>query len=220
MNRDEFEARVLAMWMKTRIPLTRANLQYVTGTSRRELNKRLDELTVDGVVEADVDDDGEMLWTVPGAARAPDGATTVAEHDKRESLRAEARQKLAARRGKPAGELSTALTLAREVGSLERPRGAAVARAGQEDKSVLVGAGLGLLGPLGWLYAGSFKETVPAALLLVLLYSFVPTFLFLPLLPLLLPVSAIVGGLYAHQHNKSGERQTLFLDKKKPTGDE
>ena len=74
MNRDEFEARVLEMWLKTRIAMTRAHLQYWTGVSRRELNKRLDELASDGVLEVDVDDDGEMVWKVPGAARRANSA--------------------------------------------------------------------------------------------------------------------------------------------------
>lgn len=217
MNRDDFEARVLEMWMKTRIPLTRANLQFWTGVGRRELNKRLDELVGDSVLDTDVADDGEMIWSVPGAARALDGPQSFAEHERKVGLRAEAKRKVAAQRGR-GDDLSTALTLARTAGALERAGRGEVATTDQK-KSVLAGAGLGLLGPIGWLYAGAFKETVPAAVLVVLLASVLPTFLFMPLMPLILPLSAIVGSLYTWQYNKTGERQTLFLDKKKDGDD-
>jgi hypothetical protein len=215
VNRDDFEARVLEMWMRTRIPMTRANLQFWTGASRRNLNKRLDELGADGVLEADVDDDGEMVWSVPGATRAIDGPTSFAEHDRRQGIKAEARRRVASR-----GDdgLRTALTLARSAGALERKGGGALEATGKPEKSLLAGAGLGLLGPLGWLYSGSFKETIPAALVVILVASVLPTFLLMPLMPLILPLSAMVGALYAWQYNKTGERQTLFFDKKKDDG--
>ena len=78
MNREDFETRVLELWMTTRIPLTRAHLQYGTGVARRRLNGWLDEMVADSVLECDVDDDGEMVWTVPGAARALDGPRSFA----------------------------------------------------------------------------------------------------------------------------------------------
>jgi hypothetical protein len=219
VNRDDFEARVLEMWMKTRIPLTRANLQYFTGASRKELNKHLDALTVEGTLEVDVGDDAEMVWTVPGATRALDGATTFEAHERKAAIRAEARQRVAAAAGRArGGQVSNAMALVRAAGSLERPPG-------KGDKSLAVGAGVSLfLGPLGWLYAGSFKETVPAAVAAViafkLLSAILPSFFLLPLLAIALPLSALVGGLYVYQHNRTGARASLFLDGDKPKPDD
>ena len=52
-------------------------------------------------------------------------------------------------------------------------------------------------GPLGWLYAGSFRETIPAAVLYVMVAGIVskilPAFLLMPVLMVLLPISAIGG---------------------------
>src|SRR6185436_10552783 len=44
VNREDFETRVLELWMTTRIPLTRAHLQYATGLVRRRMNAWLDEM--------------------------------------------------------------------------------------------------------------------------------------------------------------------------------
>jgi hypothetical protein len=207
VNRDQFEARVLAMWLKTRIPMTRANLQYWTGVARRGLNKRLDELVADGVLEADVDDDGEMFWKVPGAARAPDGPRTIAEHDRRPAAAG------TPGRGRPSEvEAVAALALTRAERALGQRPGQAI-EAGPGQRSMVVAAALALFtGPFGWLYAGSLKETVPAALIALVALKIVPTFLLMPLLALILPASALVGALYAWQYNKTGARQTLFLD--------
>lgn len=216
MTRDEFEARVLEMWMKTRIAMTRAHLQYWTGAGRKELNKKLDELTGEGVLECDVDDDGEMVWKVPGAARRADGATSFADHERRESLAGAA----TGRGGRERGDdgLSSALAISRLAGELKRGGGQALV-AGEQKKSLAAGAALGLLGPFGWLYSGSFKETLPAALVFYLMWTVLPTVLFVPLLSVLLPLSVVVGGVYTWQYNKTGERTTLLLDdgaKKKP----
>ena len=49
------------------MPLTRPNLQFVTGVPRAKLDKWLDQLVADGVLDVDADDDGEMVWGVRGA---------------------------------------------------------------------------------------------------------------------------------------------------------
>lgn len=79
------------------------------------------------------------------------------------------------------------------------------------------------LGPVGWLYAGSMREAVPASLAYILLgaaaFKLLPAFLLMPVLMVVLPLSAIAGVVYALQYNRSGERQRLFdgdRDKTKP----
>jgi hypothetical protein len=76
------------------------------------------------------------------------------------------------------------------------------------------------LGPIGWLYAGSLRESVPASagwiLLAALASKILPTVLLMPVLLIALPLSAIAGIVYALQYNKHGGRQRLFGDKKEP----
>lgn len=76
-------------------------------------------------------------------------------------------------------------------------------------------------GPVGWLYAGSLREAVPAsAAYLVLgaiawkLFAIFP-FLIMPVLMIALPLSGIAGVVYALQYNRHGSRQRLFGDEKK-----
>lgn len=75
------------------------------------------------------------------------------------------------------------------------------------------------LGPLGWLYAGSLREAVPASLGWILLASIVskilPAVLLMPVLLVVLPLSGIAGVMYALSFNKHGGRQRLFGDEKK-----
>jgi hypothetical protein len=75
------------------------------------------------------------------------------------------------------------------------------------------------LGPIGWLYAGSLREAVPASvgwvLLAALASKILPVFLLMPVLMVALPLSAIAGVVYALQYNRHGGRQRLFNDDKK-----
>jgi hypothetical protein len=94
----------------------------------------------------------------------------------------------------------------------------------QGDKSwIKSGVASLALGPVGWLYAGSMREAVPASLAYILLgaaaFKILPAFLLMPVLMVVLPLSAIAGVVYALQYNRSGERQRLFdgdRDKAKP----
>jgi hypothetical protein len=103
---------------------------------------------------------------------------------------------------------------------LEKPR-----EKGQ--KSWLASSALSLfLGPVGWLYAGAFREAIPAAAIYVILGAILtklPFFLVWPVMAVLLPVSAIAGLVYALQFNRNGKRTRIFdkdRDKKKlPAGD-
>lgn len=224
MNREQFESRVLDLWMTTRIPLTRAHVQYHTGVARRQLNKWMDEMVTEGVLELDVDDDGEMVWKVPGAARPIDGPKSFAELEKHGRIREEARRKLreGRARNRPRARddevdetLGLGLALARRASSsLDRPRGE-----GDNKKSLLLSAGLSFFGPLGWLYAGSLREALPASAIALLIAAIVPTFLLMPILWLVMPLSAITGLVYAWQYNRHGHRTTIFLDDKKGKAD-
>jgi hypothetical protein len=81
------------------------------------------------------------------------------------------------------------------------------------DKSLLLSSALSFFfGPLGWLYAGSFREAIPASAAFLLLVYLLPWFLIYPVLGLAMPISGIAGLVYAWQHNRNGERDPLFLD--------
>lgn len=110
--------------------------------------------------------------------------------------------------------IETAMTVA---------RGAKVARAAKaeltkpregHEKSWIASGLLSLFfGPVGWLYAGSFRESIPAAffyLVAAAIATKLPFFLIMPVMMVALPVSAIGGVVYAVQYNRSGKRQRLF----------
>lgn len=116
-----------------------------------------------------------------------------------------------------ADDLGNALELAGKASDMKqelaKPRGA-----GEKSwiKSALAST---LLGPLGWLYAGSFREAAPASaawLAFAAIATSVPTLLLFPILMVVMPLSGIAGMLYAVQYNRHGrKRQRLFGDKKK-----
>jgi hypothetical protein len=85
------------------------------------------------------------------------------------------------------------------------------------EKSWVKSGALSLMGPIGWLYAGSLREAVPAAAgwvaLLALASKFLPALLMLPVFMVVLPLSAVAGVVYALQYNRAGSRQRLFSDK-------
>jgi hypothetical protein len=85
----------------------------------------------------------------------------------------------------------------------------------QGDKSwVKSGLASALFGPVGWLYAGSWREAVPASVAYLLLgtlaLKILPMLLLWPVLMIGLPLSGIAGVVYALQYNKKGSRQRLF----------
>jgi hypothetical protein len=73
------------------------------------------------------------------------------------------------------------------------------------------------LGPIGWLYAGSLREAIPASaawlVVAALASKILPTVLLMPVLMVALPLSGIAGVIYAIQYNRHGGRQRLFGDK-------
>ena len=114
-------------------------------------------------------------------------------------------------------DFETAMQLARKARGvkeeLAKPREAG-------EKSWLVsGIASTLLGPLGWLYAGSFREAIPAAAAYLVVGAILTK---LPFLMLMMPaimvaalVSGVIGIAYSYQYNKHGKRQRLFGDKDK-----
>jgi hypothetical protein len=95
-------------------------------------------------------------------------------------------------------------------------------RPGKGEKSwIKSGIASMALGPVGWLYAGSFREAIPASAMWLALAAIasklIPSFLLFPVLMVALPLSGIAGVVYAIQYNRHGGRQRLFdRDKEKP----
>lgn len=198
MNSSEFEQRVLHLWATTRIPLTRANLQLYSHAPRKKLVRWLDQLVGDGVLDIDADDEGEMVWTVPGAKRPLQGPETLAELERLERL------------GEPTS-LDGVLWLATSGRSSLTAR----RRAGRPAKSVAASGVLSFFfGPFGWLYAAPWKEAVPAILVYLLLLAFTHLpllgLLFGPILFLVHALCGLAGVGYAWRHNQQGERTPLL----------
>jgi hypothetical protein len=202
MKRKDFEAKVLGIWVRSRVPLTLAHVQHLTGAPRDKVKAWLDAMTVDGALDFDVGEhDGEPLWSVRGAARPRSGPETVAELERFDRL---------------AGQVAAA---PRALAHLSRAAGL-VRTSGQGDEKSIVASGVLslVLGPMGWLYAAPLREAVPGVLATVLACSFVPHFLLMPVLSIVAPLSGAAGVYYAWRHNQTGERTGLFSDKrKKPT---
>lgn len=110
------------------------------------------------------------------------------------------------------GNLRGALELANRA---NRVKNELARKPGKGEKSWLISGVASLaLGPLGWLYAGSLRESIPAAtvwiLLLGLASKILPTLLMWPVLMVVMPLSGIAGVVYALQYNRHGGRQRLF----------
>ena len=118
------------------------------------------------------------------------------------------------RRADPLEDLGGALELASKANRVKQE----LARKPRKgEKNWMISGGASLLGPIGWLYAGSLREAVPATAAWLLLASFVwkvLPFLWMPLLMVVMPLSGIAGVVYALSYNRAGKRQRLFSDKK------
>ncbi|MEO6951209.1 MAG: hypothetical protein ABI321_05295 [Polyangia bacterium] len=197
MRRAVFEQRILELWVGTRVPLNRVNLQVLTGVPRKKLERWLDEMVGSEMLEVDSDDVGELEWSVVGAERSRTGTTSVSDLKKLDGLRSSLP--------------SSSTALARVAGTALARRGSvALGRGGAEEKSVVASAALGFfLGPLGWLYAAPLKDALPAIGLVMLVTMILPHFLLLPLLGIAAPLSALAAAFYAWQHNSAGHRVSL-----------
>lgn len=207
MNQQSFEARVLKLWMTTRVPLTRANILFYTQASRKKAEGWLDEMVREGVLEIDSDDDGEMVWMVRGAKRAERGPTTV---DGLQPAK-ETGGDLAAR----LGELkSQALTVVEKGsgGLVTAGRAAALMKPGKEgDKSVLAAGLLSFFfGPFGWLYAAPLNVALPAIVLFMVACWLLPAFLISWFAMPAGLLFGLAGAAYAWKHNQVGDRAPLL----------
>lgn len=174
-----------------------------------------------GALEAEVKADAAAQRQRRAAAEAKVRAQRAKQQAEAEELRARQTAIVKARGGRGkggerdrAGDLETALDLARKASDakheLTRPREAG-------EKSWLISGALSFFfGPLGWLYAGAWRETVPAAVLWLLgaglITKIIPMFLLMPVLMVVLPLSGIAGVVYAIGHNRGGHRIRLFGD--------
>lgn len=121
------------------------------------------------------------------------------------------------KRAQPADDLGSALELAGKANQVKQEL---ARKPGKGEKSwIKSGIASMALGPVGWLYAGSMREAVPAAAawiaLLAIASKILPTLLIMPALMVALPLSGIAGIVYALQYNRHGGRQRLFGDEKK-----
>ena len=199
MKKKDFEARVLEIWLRSRVQLTLVHVQHLTGAARDRTKEWLDAMTVDGALDVDVSDSGEMIWTVRGAERPRSAPETIAEFERLGALSREV-----ARASSSAGLVAKAAL------------GTGLARTGGDKKSVAASGVLSLvLGPFGWMYAAPLREAVPGMAIYVGLCSLLPHFLLMPLLGVIAPISGVAGVYYAWRHNQTGERTGLFSDKKK-----
>jgi hypothetical protein len=102
-----------------------------------------------------------------------------------------------------------------------RVRGELAKKPAKGEKSwVKSGVASMALGPIGWLYAGSLREAIPASAvwlaLALTLGKVLPSILLMPILFVVLPLSGIAGVVYALQYNRKGGRQRLFDKKDEP----
>jgi hypothetical protein len=114
-------------------------------------------------------------------------------------------------------ELGGALALAKRAHGVKQELTKAP-KAG-EKSWITSGIASMLLGPLGWMYAGSLREAIPASAVWLafgaLASKIIPMFLLMPVLMVALPLSGIAGVVYAVQYNRKGSRQRLFDKSKK-----
>jgi hypothetical protein len=112
----------------------------------------------------------------------------------------------------PLESLSGAIELASKANRVKQE----LSRAPKKGEKSWIVSGLASmgLGPIGWLYAGSLREAVPASVgwvaLAALAAKLLPVFLMMPALMVILPLSGIAGVVYALQYNRKGSRQRLF----------
>ena len=109
-------------------------------------------------------------------------------------------------------DLGSALALAKRAAKMKTE----LSRPPKKGEKSWVKSGVAslALGPIGWLYAGSWREAAPASaiwvLLAVIASKILPAVLLMPVLMIALPLSAIAGVVYALQYNRAGGRQRLF----------
>lgn len=215
MKPHEFQQAVIEMWSSTLVPLTRTNLLYYTSVSIKQADKFLDEMITEGLLEFDNDHAGELVYTVRGANRPHTGPTTFIRCNACKAVTFSGKQCTRCGANLQATPLlSTALNAwgAQTALAAAKPFASGLVQSARGPKSLVAGAALGLLGPFGWMYAGAWKETIPASLVCAILFGFlITTVSILSLGFILFPLSMVVGLLYTLAYNRSGKRQPLLL---------
>jgi hypothetical protein len=171
-------------------------------------------------LEAEVKADADAHRARKEAALAKLRAQRAAEQAEREESRKRELALVSTRKPspkRPIDHLGGALELASKANEVKQEL---ARKPGKGEKSwIKSGVASMALGPIGWLYAGSLREAVPAAAawvaLLTLASKILPMVLLLPALMVALPLSGIAGVVYALQYNRNGSRQRLFGDDKK-----
>jgi hypothetical protein len=182
-----------------------------------ELNARL------AALEAEVKAESETKRRVKTEAEARVRAQRAKQEAERDELRSRQAAIVKAKSGGKSrdrdrtGDMETALQLAKKASDakheLTRPREAG-------DKSWLISGALSFFfGPLGWLYAGAWRESIPASALWLItagiVSKIIPMFLLMPVLMVVMPISGIAGVVYAIGHNRHNQRIRLFGDEDK-----
>jgi hypothetical protein len=166
-------------------------------------------------LEAEVKADADAQRARKEAALAKLRAQKAAEQAEREQ--ATRRDVALVPTKKKGDDLGAALELAGKANQVKEE----LARKPAKGEKSWIKSGLAstVLGPIGWLYAGSLREAIPASAawvaLLTLASKILPTVLLMPVLLVAFPLSGIAGVLYALQYNRHGGRQRLFGDDKK-----
>lgn len=179
-------------------------------------------------LEAEVKADADAQRARKEAALAKVREQRAQQQAERDALRT--RQAALVSRKKPAAresrddddddrgdQLGDALALAKRAHGVKQE----LTRAPKAGEKSWVKSGIAsmLLGPLGWLYAGSLREAIPASAawlaFAAIASKLIPMFLLMPVLMVALPLSGLAGVVYAIQYNRKGSRQRLF-DKDKP----
>jgi hypothetical protein len=169
-------------------------------------------------VKADADEKDARKQAAMVKIREQQAAKQADIDEALESDRAVARSRAVKKRATDLPDMNDvggALELAAKANSV-RSELAQTPKAG--DKSWLKSmAASVLLGPVGWLYAGSMREAVPASAAYIafaaLAAKIIPAMLLWPVMLVGLPLSGLAGLTYALQYNRTGKRQRLFGDK-------
>jgi len=171
-------------------------------------------------LEAEVKADADAQRARKEAALEKVKAQRAADLAEKEELRE--RQAAMVRKKRPTAEveddgdrgsdLGGALALAKKANDVKNE----LAKKG-EKSWIKSGLASMLLGPIGWLYAGSLREAIPASVAYLALAAILAKlpFIMWPVMMVALPLSGIAGVVYALQFNRTGQRQRLWGDKKK-----
>lgn len=192
MDRDRFEAMVIALAAEG-LPITVANVSARTGVAPRKAEARLDDMVCAHHLETDVDErEAVVVYRVrglsPNAKRRVTGAMSDA-HDR--VVRA-------------AGGVVVRQAATRATIAIRAP-----AMVG--DKSLVYGALLGLLGPIGLVYAAPWATVIVATLAYVIAWKIPVVHAIVGMLAILIHLAcALLGAAYAWRYNQRGRRAPLL----------